>query len=67
MNSLEHAHYDLGDARLSLETAIELLNSLEDERHCQELGVVLQELRDIQGELERSYTRLSEIQKHCPE
>lgn len=67
MNSLEHAHFDLGDARLSLETAIELLNSLGHEQHCQELEAVLQELRTIQGELDHSYTRLADIQKHRQE
>ncbi len=67
MNGLENAHFDLGDARCSLETAIELLGSIDnDGQYSQcELHALIDELRQIKGELDQSYSRLSELQDRC--
>ena len=67
MNGIDNAHFDLGDARCSLETAIELLGSLsaDDEFRKCELQPLIDELRQIKGELDHSYQRLSQLQQRC--
>jgi hypothetical protein len=66
MNGLENAQFDLGDARCSLETAIELLDSIghDGQYDGRELDALIAQLRGIKGELEQSYIKLEHLQQH---
>ncbi len=63
MTGLENAQHDLSDAQFSLETAIELLNSIDqdDPRHAQDLHQVIDHLRNIKSELDHSFVQLLEL------
>jgi hypothetical protein len=65
MNGIENAQFDLGDARCSLETAIELLGSIDaDGQYTQiSLDELLSQLRLIKGELDTSYEQLMQLQQ----
>lgn len=64
MTGLENAQHDLSDAQFSLETAIELLDSLEHDGAAmpQQLHAVVDHLRSIKSELDQSFTELLELQ-----
>lgn len=64
MTGLENAQHDLTDAQFSLETAIELLNSISAD-HCSqepELNSLIQQLMTIQSELASSFSQLLTVQ-----
>lgn len=63
MNGLENAQHDLNDAQFSLETAIELLNSIDSdtERREAELHCVIEHLQSIKSELADSFRKLQDV------
>lgn len=63
MNGIENAQHDLRDATLSIETAIDLLSSLEQEEYSasRELTEVIRSLREVHGGLERSFVTLDRV------
>ncbi|MDH5785956.1 MAG: hypothetical protein OEZ16_10175 [Chromatiales bacterium] len=63
MTGLENAQHDLSDAQFSLQTAIELLVSLEhdDATMPQQLHAVVDHLRSIKSELDQSFIQLLEL------
>ena len=63
MNGLENAQHDLSDARFCLETAIELLNSIDTDTNTREpeLHTVIEHLMSIQTELASSYEKLVDV------
>lgn len=65
MTGLENATHDLSDAQFSIETAIELLGSIEhdDTKVAAPLHNVIEHLRNIKSELDNSYGQLVEIQQ----
>jgi vacuolar-type H+-ATPase subunit E/Vma4 len=65
MTGLENAQHDLTDAQFSLETAIELLDSLEHDgtEVPQQLHGVIAHLRNIKTELDMSFSQLMELQQ----
>ena len=68
MTGLENAQHDLSDAQFSLETAIELLDSIEQEDATMppQLHQVVEHLRSIKSELELSFNQLLELQQQAP-
>ena len=64
MNGIENAQFDLGDARCSLETAIELLGgiSADNRQNDRELKELITHLGHIKEELDNSYRRLENLQ-----
>ena len=63
MTGLENAQHDLTDAQFSLETAIELLDSLDHEDSTTPLHMVIEHLRSIKSELDQSFNQLTELQQ----
>ena len=63
MTGLENAQHDLSDAQFSLETAIELLDSIEHDGSTvpQQLHAVVDHLRHIKTELDQSFSQLMEL------
>lgn len=63
MTGLENAQHDLSDAKFSLETAIELLDSIEhdDSAMPAQLHAVVDHLRSIKTELDQSFSQLLEL------
>ncbi|MGM0594832.1 MAG: hypothetical protein ACQETD_09870 [Pseudomonadota bacterium] len=63
MNGLENAQHDLNDARFSLETAIELLSSIDSDTQAlePELHTVIEHLTSIKGELASSFRKLQDV------
>ena len=63
MNGLENAQHDLSDAQFSLETAIELLSSIDSDRSTREaeLHSVIEHLQSIKAELADSFERLRDV------
>lgn len=64
MTGLENAQHDLTDAQFSLETAIELLNSINLDQQAQEpeLKDIIEHLRTIKSELASSFEQLMTVQ-----
>lgn len=64
MTGIENAQFDLSDAQFSLETAIDLLSSINEDSKTQapELNEVIQHLRSIKDELAVSYAELKNVQ-----
>ena len=65
MTGLENAQNDLSDAQFSLQTAIELLDSIEHDDGTtvpQQLHAVVDHLRNIKTELDQSFSQLMELQ-----
>jgi gamma-glutamyl:cysteine ligase YbdK (ATP-grasp superfamily) len=60
MDAIENAQHDLTEAKLSVETAIELLASLERDgsEHAQELRQIVQELQEVKSGLDSACERL---------
>lgn len=65
MTGLENAQHDLSDAQFSLETAIDLLDSIghEDTSMPPQLLQVVENLRHIKSELEVSFSQLTQLQQ----
>ena len=65
MNGLENAQHDLNDARFSLQTAIELLDSIDHDNPAMpaQLHTVIDHLRSVQSELDLSFSELQELQQ----
>ncbi len=63
MTGLENAQHDLTDAQFSLETAIELLDSIDHDGPAMPLHEVIEHLRSIKSELDNSFTQLLELQQ----
>lgn len=63
MTGLENAQHDLTDAQFSLETAIELLDSIEHDDQALPLHNVIEHLRTIKSELDTSFSQLLELQQ----
>jgi hypothetical protein len=63
MTGLENAQHDLSDAQFSLETAIELLDSIEhdDSTMPAQLHTVVDHLRSIKSELDQSFSQLLQL------
>ncbi|MFA5531114.1 MAG: hypothetical protein WDA11_10665 [Thiohalomonadaceae bacterium] len=63
MDAIENAQHDLMEATLSVETAIELLSSLEQDgsEHADELRQIVHELQRVKGGLEHSHERLEPL------
>ena len=63
MTGLENAQHDLSDAKFSLETAIELLDSIEhdDSAIPPQLHAVVDHLRSIKTELDQSFSQLLQL------
>jgi len=63
MNGLENAQHDLNDAQFSLETAIELLNSIDSDTGLREreLHLVIEHLQSIKSELADSFRKLQDV------
>ena len=62
MTGIENAQYDLSDAQFSLETAIDLLSSINEDSKAPELNNVIQHLVNIKNELASSYDELMNVQ-----
>lgn len=62
MNGIENAQHDISDASFSLETAIELLNSIGAETSNTELATLVAELKHLKEDLERSQKQLVSLQ-----
>lgn len=62
MTGIENAQYDLSDAQFSLETAIDLLSSINEDSKAPELNNVIQHLVNIKNELANSYAELINVQ-----
>lgn len=58
MNGLENAQHDLSDAQFCLETAIDLLSSIDEDTREPELHTVVEHLLSIKTELANSYEQL---------
>ncbi len=65
MTGLENAQHDLNDAQFSLQTAIELLDSIDHDGPGgpEQLHVVIDHLRNIKSELDLSFSQLLELQQ----
>jgi vacuolar-type H+-ATPase subunit E/Vma4 len=63
MTEIENVQHDLTDAQFSLETAIELLDSLDHDGSPQQLHGVIAHLRNIKSELDMSFSQLVELQQ----
>ncbi len=66
MTGLENAQHDLSDAQFSLETAIELLDSIDHDASSavpQQLHEVIDHLRNVKLELDTSFSQLIELQQ----
>ena len=65
MTGLENAQHDLDDARFSLQTAIELLDSIDhdDPAMPAQLHAVIDHLRSVKSELDLSLSQLLELQQ----
>lgn len=63
MNGLENAQHDLSDAQFSLETAIDLLSSIDSDTGTREadLHSVIEHLQSIKTELADSFQRLQDV------
>lgn len=63
MNGLENAQHDLNDAQFSLETAIELLNSIDSDIGLREaeLHGVVEHLQKLRSELADSFRKLQDV------
>lgn len=63
MNGLENAQHDLDDARFSLETAIDLLSSIDSDsgKREAELHSVIEHLMSIKSELTSSFEKLQDV------
>lgn len=63
MNGLENAQHDLSDARFSLETAIDLLSSIDSDIKVDEpdLHSVIEHLVSIKSELTSSFEKLQDV------
>lgn len=64
MTGIENAQHDLSDAQFSLETAIELLNSINVDHQSEEpaLNNLIEQLMTIKSELASSYSQLQSVQ-----
>lgn len=64
MTGIENAQHDLSDAQFSLETAIDLLSSINEDslEQAPELHHVIQHLMTIKSELANSYAELKIVQ-----
>jgi len=64
MTGIENAQHDLSDAQFSLETAIDLLSSINDDcsNRESELDKVIQHLMSIKSELATSFAELQNVQ-----
>lgn len=64
MTGFENAQHDLTDAQFSLETAIELLNSINLDHQAKEpeLKNLIEHLMTIKGELASSFNQLLDVQ-----
>lgn len=64
MTGIENAQYDLSDAQFSLETAIDLLSSINEDSKSgtPALNDVIQHLVNIKKELADSYAELMSVQ-----
>jgi len=64
MTGLENAQHDLTDAQFSLETAIELLNSINLDHQAEEpeLKNLIEHLMTIKSELASSFNQLLNVQ-----
>ena len=64
MTGIENAQHDLNDAQFSLETAIDLLSSINDDCCSEEseLYNVIQHLMTIKNELATSFDQLRNVQ-----
>jgi len=64
MTGLENAQHDLSDAQFSLETAIDLLNSIsiDTQSNEPELNTLIEQLMSIKTELATSYNTLQTVQ-----
>ena len=63
MTGLENAQHDLTDAQFSIETAIDLLDSIEHDGPGMPLHGVVEHLRSIKSELDMSFTQLMELKQ----
>lgn len=63
MNGLENAQHDLSDAQFSLETAIDLLSSIDTDIDTQgsELQGVIEHLQRLRSELAESFRKLQDV------
>lgn len=64
MNTYESLQHDLTDARLSVDTAIELLSSIEQDQMPRNPAIqaLVGQLTTVRHELEDAYRRLGEVQ-----
>ncbi len=64
MTGIENAQHDLSDAQFSLETAIDLLSSINEDSQAQtqDLNNVIQHLMSIKHELATSFDQLKKVQ-----
>ena len=64
MTGIENAQHDLSDAQFSLQTAIDLLDSLDHDAPAmpRQLHDVVDHLRNIKTELDTSFSQLIELQ-----
>lgn len=64
MTGIENAQHDLSDAQFSLETAIDLLSSINEDCSNQEseLHNVIRHLESIKSELATSFAQLQSVQ-----
>jgi hypothetical protein len=63
MTGLENAQHDLTDAQFSLETAIDLLDSIDHDGPAVPLHGVIEHLRSIKSELEVSFSQLMALKQ----
>ncbi len=61
MDGIDNARHDLDDAQGCLETAIELLSSIDNDQPSEGLEGVIGELRGLYQSLERTASRLEQV------
>lgn len=61
MDGIDNARHDLDDAQGCLETAIELLSSIDNDEPTEGLEGVIGELRGLYQNLERTASRLEQV------
>lgn len=61
MNGIENATFDLQDAKFSVDTAIDLLSTLERPQGAQDLSEVVRSLMEVKTTLNANLERLEQV------
>lgn len=66
MNGIENAQHDISDASFCVDTAIELLSSIEHDRDVgdEDLQSIVRSLLQLKGGLDDTYKKLLKVANH---